>query len=297
MTAKTPTPNRGKRRSECQLSKSPRSVDINTILADINISNSRFQTVLTVIGHAAERNGKTEDNPAPPEDNNPVDKEADKASPPSNQVSPPTSLNLNPTDNAMVRINKTPDSDPPMSNPSMTTTLQSILCSATLAETTDQTTTEAMEFQPVDNPSRTTILDRHCKLLINLGEEGHNKNFHVEDFVGLYPARPIVEVAILPTGNAKEERMNMFVKCITSLFGEILCIKDAAAIAPLEITNDNKENYITGKAKLPSNFTKLGKWIMISGGSWVFNKKEKGSSNVYAQFFLKSQVPTEEIIN
>jgi hypothetical protein len=36
---------------------------------------------------------------------------------------------------------------------------------------------------------------------------------------------------------------------------------------------------------------------MISGGSRVFNKKEKGSSNVYAQFCLKSQVPTEEIIN
>ncbi len=36
---------------------------------------------------------------------------------------------------------------------------------------------------------------------------------------------------------------------------------------------------------------------MISGGSWVFNKKEKGSSNVYPRFCLKSQVPTEDIIN
>jgi hypothetical protein len=36
---------------------------------------------------------------------------------------------------------------------------------------------------------------------------------------------------------------------------------------------------------------------MISGGSWVFNKKEKGSNNVYARFRLKSQVETEEIIN
>ena len=141
------------------------------------------------------------------------------------------------------------------------------------------------------------ILDRHRKLLINLGEDGHNKNFYVEDFVGLYPAWPIVEVAILPTGNAKEERMNMFVKCITSLFGKILYINNAAAIAPLKITDNNEENYITNKAKLPSNFTKLGKWIMINGGSWVFNKKEKGSRDMYAQFCLKSQVPTEEIIN
>ncbi len=89
----------------------------------------------------------------------------------------------------------------------------------------------------------------------------------------------------------------MFVKCITSLFGEMLYIDNMAAIALLKITNNNKENYITDKAKLPLNFMILGKWIMISGGSWVFNKKEKGSSNVYVQFCLKLQVPTEEIIN
>jgi hypothetical protein len=141
------------------------------------------------------------------------------------------------------------------------------------------------------------ILDKQRKLLINLGEDGHNKAFHEEDFVGLYPAWPIAEVAILPTGNEKEERMNMFVKCISLLFGEILYVDDTAAIAPLKITDDNEENYITDRAKLPSNFTILGKWIMISGGSWVFNKKEKGSSDVYAQLHLKSQVPTEEIIN
>ncbi len=91
--------------------------------------------------------------------------------------------------------------------------------------------------------------------------------------------------------------MNMFVKCITLLFGEILYVDDTATIAPLEITDNSKENYITNKAKLPSNFTILGKWIMISGGSWVFNKKEKGRSKVYARFCLKSQVLTEEIIN
>jgi hypothetical protein len=119
----------------------------------------------------------------------------------------------------------------------------------------------------------------------------------VEDFAGFYPAWPIIEVAILPTGNAKEERMNMFIKCITALFGEILYIDDSACIALLEITDDNDDNYISDKAQLPSNFTKLGKWIMISGGSWVFNKEEKGNSNVYAKFRLKSQVPTEEIIN
>jgi hypothetical protein len=97
-------------------------------------------------------------------------------------------------------------------------------------------------FLLTNNPSRRMILDRHRKLLINLGEDGHNKAFHVENFIGLYPAWPILEVAILPTGNAKEERMKLFVKCITALFGEILYIDDTACIAPLEITDDNKDN-------------------------------------------------------
>jgi hypothetical protein len=197
-TAKTPTPKGGKRRAECQLNKSPRSVNVNTILADINLPQTRFKTILMVLGPAKERNDKTEDSPAPQADNNPADEEADKANPSSNQVSPPTSPNQDPTCDAMVRINKTPDSDPPMSNPSTTMTPGSILRGAPLAETTDQTTTEATEFQPTNNPSRKTILDRHCKLLINLGEDGHNKTFYVEDFVGLYPAWPIVEWQYCP---------------------------------------------------------------------------------------------------
>ncbi len=101
----------------------------------------------------------------------------------------------------------------------------------------------------------------------------------------------------MPTGNAKEERMNMFTKWITTLFREILYVDDTVCIAPLEITDNNKDNYISDKAKLPSSFMILGKWIMISGGSWVFNKKEKRSSNVYARFRLESQVPTKDIIN
>jgi hypothetical protein len=36
---------------------------------------------------------------------------------------------------------------------------------------------------------------------------------------------------------------------------------------------------------------------MISGGSWVFDKKAKGSNEVYARFRLKSQVDTNEIVN
>ncbi len=196
-----------------------------------------------------------------------------------------------------VRINDTPESDPPTNNPATTTTTRSIFCGTPHTEKTHQIIPKTKDFQTNEDPSRRTILNKQSKLLINLGEDGQKKAFHVEEFVGLYPAWPIVEVAILPTGNAKEERMNMFVKCITALFGEILYVDDTACIPPLEITDNNDDNYISEKAKLSSNFTKLGKWIMISRGSWVFNRKEKGSSNVYARFLLKSQVPTEEIIN
>jgi hypothetical protein len=38
-------------------------------------------------------------------------------------------------------------------------------------------------------------------------------------------------------------------------------------IAPISITNNDQASYISNKADLPTNFTKLGKHIMISGGS------------------------------
>jgi hypothetical protein len=52
MTTKTLTPKR-KHRSECQLSRSPRSVNVNTILANINLPQTRFETILTVLGPEA----------------------------------------------------------------------------------------------------------------------------------------------------------------------------------------------------------------------------------------------------
>jgi hypothetical protein len=99
-----------------------------------------------------------------------------------------------------------------------------------------------------------------------------------------------------PTVHTKDERMTHFVKCITSLFGEILILDEKAAIVPMAITIDPPEDMITNKASIPTNFTKLGKRVMLSGGSWVFNKKDKGSNDVYARFHLKSTVPVEDMI-
>jgi hypothetical protein len=147
-----------------------------------------------------------------------------------------------------------------------------------------------------NNPPRKTIIDRQRELFIAIEEDEHEKMYHIEDF-GLYPSWPVIELAITPTGNMQDDRMNHFVKFCTSLFAKILYVDDTAAIAPIEIINDSEKSYITYKVVLPSNFTKLSKWIMISGGSWVFNKKEKRNNNVYMRFCLKSQVPAKYIIN
>jgi hypothetical protein len=121
--------------------------------------------------------------------------------------------------------------------------------------------------------------------------------YHVTDFAGFYPVWPIVKFSMAPIGVTKDDRMTSFIKCLTALLGEMLYVDNTAMIAPIDITNNNEASFIKTKLDLPMNFTKLGKHIMISGGSWVFNKKEKGSNDVYTRFRLKSQIPTEDIIN
>jgi hypothetical protein len=119
--AKTTTPKGGISRAK-RHSKSPTSVDINLILADINLLQTRFANVLTVLGNAAKRNDETEGNPTPPEGTNPADEEEDGDDLSSSQDSPTTSPGQ-----VTVRINNTPESDPPTNNPTTTTTTRSIL--------------------------------------------------------------------------------------------------------------------------------------------------------------------------
>ncbi len=99
-----------------------------------------------------------------------------------------------------------------------------------------------------------------------------------------------------PTGETKDNRMTSFTKCVVALLGEILYVDDTAKIATISITED-ESRYIGSKADIPTNFMKLGQYIMIIRGSWVFNKKAKGSNNFYARFRLKSQVDTTEMVN
>jgi hypothetical protein len=136
------------------------------------------------------------------------------------------------------------------------------------------------------------IQDKSNKLLKEM-MGGHLTEFHVEDFAGLFPVWPIVELALAPSGASKDERMTQYVHSISALFGKILLVDKKAAIAPIKIMNDKPEDMITDKANIPTNFTKLSRWLMLSGGSWVFNK---ANNDVYACFRIKSTVPIDEMV-
>jgi hypothetical protein len=90
--------------------------------------------------------------------------------------------------------------------------------------------------------------------------------------------------------------MTSFLHCFAALFNEIKYVDNTATIAPINIYNNSKENFVVDRSGLPDNFTKLGKWLMISRGSWVFEKKEKGNGKVFTRFRLKSQENANKII-
>jgi len=142
------------------------------------------------------------------------------------------------------------------------------------------------------------ILDRDNKLYRVYSDNGLKETaYHVVDFAGFYPIWPIVEFLMAPTGASKDERMASFTRCITVLLGKMLYVDDTMVIAPIDTNDDDDKHFIKTKADFPSNFAKFGKHIMISGGSWVFNKKDKGSNDVNGRFRLKSQIPTEDMVN
>jgi hypothetical protein len=58
--AKTTTHRGGNRRSKHHLDKSPKSVNINAIITDINLPQTQFETILTALGPAAEAEGGNE---------------------------------------------------------------------------------------------------------------------------------------------------------------------------------------------------------------------------------------------
>jgi hypothetical protein len=92
---------------------------------------------------------------------------------------------------------------------------------------------ERQPHEATNEQGDSVIHDKTNKLLkeVKSGHEAHS--FYVEDFAGLFPVWPIIELTMSPTGQTKDERMTQFVKCVTCLFGEILIVDEKAAIAPI----------------------------------------------------------------
>jgi hypothetical protein len=199
---------------------------------------------------------------------------------------------------ARVRISdmtETVDADP--SPAALPTTRRSILQPTLLGVSQSSNTSLSDDKASSSETHVKEVHDRSNMLFKGYSDNGMKAtSYHVMDFAGLYPVWPIIEFLMAPTGEAKDNRMTSFIKCVVALFGEILYINNTAKIATISITKD-ESSYIGSKADLPTNLTKLRQYIMISGGSWVFNKKAKGSNDVYARFRLKSQVDTDEIVN
>ena len=83
------------------------------------------------------------------------------------------------------------------------------------------------------------IIDRSQKMYITRDDNKQEQRFHVEDFIGVFPAWPIIELSIAPTGSTKDERMTSFLRCFAALFNEIKYVDNTAVIAPINIYDDN----------------------------------------------------------
>ena len=293
-----------------QLAKSPHSSSINMHLADINRPTLRIDNILQALQptkYAAPNPDKDSPMMAPIlpttvaiPDGAPVAPE-DSIAPQDNTTE--TVTQSSPLSRS-VRISKTATTGTTTGGIPQGTAItphnathKSILLSSARSASTNKDLKDDNNNTPTNNWPR-EIHDRDQKLYQVFSNNGLKKTaYHVTDFTGFYLIWPIVEFSMAPTGASKDKRMASFIRCVTALLGEMLYVDDTAMITPIHITDDNAEHFIKSKTEIPSNFTKLGKHIMISSGSWVFNKKEKGSNNVYGRFRLKSQIPTEDIIN
>jgi hypothetical protein len=299
-----------------QLAKSPRTGNINSLLAMINLPSNRFDNVLEALRPTT--SPSTDNDLNDPCDLTPltnknmheiqialpmgVDKQEAGCHTPVNNASPlaneATNTQTTPPSRSM-RIKETATLVVNTANLSGGEAQghQSILL---LTTNNNHSTTkpEAEEVSP-RSEGRSSEIHDHDQMLYRLFSKDRMKEaaYHVTDFAGFNPVLPIVEFSMAPNGATKDERMTSFIKCVTALLGEMLYVDDTAIIAPIDIMDDNNARFIKAKADLQTNFTKLGKHIMISGGSWVFNEKDKGSDDVYGRVRLKSQIPIKDIIN
>ncbi len=294
-------------------SSSPRS-DINHLIGEINLPGERFDSVLQVLQSRYSTLDDPEANPekgsqtTAPDLLTGVDSQAgapgalDDVAPPQDNS---TALATQPPKSSRsVTISKTATTGTPVGgvpqgtavSPDISVRQSILLSSAKNASSRKDPKDNSGDTPTEDCPQE--ILDRNQKLYQDYSNNGLKETaYHDVDFAGFYHIWPIVEFLMAPTEALKDKRMASFTRCVTALLGKVLYVNDTAMIPPININDNNDKHFIKTKTDIPSNFTKLEKHIMISGGSWVFNKKEKGSNNVYGRFRLKSQIPTEDMIS
>jgi hypothetical protein len=299
------------RRNPRSTSRSPRGENVNVHLAELNLPGSLFNRGLMILGKEGQKDldslcilrvptlEKTQEH-APPD--SPVGvKEGimvptlnEGTFPPEQQAQPVIRINNNPTPSSLRESPATSDN-----NTAPISVLKNPSPAPAKGDESPKTQAPSLGSLTLNGLEQGSdyVIDRQNKMYIVYNENKKESRFHIKEFVGLFPSRPIIEMSITPTGSTKDERMTNFVRYFASLFAEIKYVDDTVAIAPINIYDDGKDNFITDRSSLPDNFTKLGKWLMISGGSWEFDKKDKGSGEVFAQFHLKSQEMAEEIIN
>jgi hypothetical protein len=288
--------------------------NVNSLLVEINLPASCFNNALEAL-HPLTIRGSNNNDPLndPCDLVSPTDKNdhiTNISSPtgvdtlqagifsPTNTANPSGNKQQQTPSNKGVHINKTAVHVEPTMMPARSTPrrCKSIFHSSTNTRPPDHEDEDKGLTTTTTQPKE--IQDCSQKLFCVFSNDGTEEiSYHVIDFAGLYPIWLIVEFSMSPTGNTKNERMSSFTKCFTALLGKMLYVNSKAMIAPTAITDDDSSSYISSKANIPTNFTKLGKHIMISRGSWVFHKKERGKNNIYACFHLKSQILTEDIIN
>jgi hypothetical protein len=267
------------RRIKHSTSRSPKENRVNSLLTDINQPQNQFEGALVILGTLDDENENLDD---------PCD------------LVPPITPAKNIGTGVTVRINDSPPqvyAPDPVVHAHVSDTPRSILRKSIkgsnnqLNESTSDDTSFSTNLSEEGDTDK-VIHNKSGKLLREIGA-GHKIEYIVHDFAGLYPVWPIIEFSLAPAGATKDERMSQFVRCVAALLGEILLVNEKAAIAPIEITNNKKEDMLSNKTDIPDNYTKLGKWLLLSGSSWVFNK---ANSDVYGRFRIKSTVPVVEML-
>ena len=230
------------RRRTRSASQSPTGKSVTAHLAALNLPGLRFDGDLKVLGpegrkvhdddHDLEARATiTLDDDTPPD--SPVGME--DGTPTFTQISDTTSI-AKPT-RQVVRIAESTPSPPAAERPNKTderVVRGSVLKNPSPVPPVLDEPLKARVLPRGLEQGRNYVIDRTNKLYIVEDENGQETRFHVEDFVGLFPSWPIIEMSIAPTGTTKDERMKSFVRCVAALLAEIKHVDENAAIAPYQ---------------------------------------------------------------